>query len=451
VAAIVLDGITKQFPDGTTAVRSLDLSIADGELMVLVGPSGCGKTTALRLVAGLEEVTAGTIFIGDRPVNDVEPRDRDIAMVFQSYALYPHLTVRQNMAFSLKYRGGSGKDEIGRRVAEAARILELEPLLERKPRQLSGGQRQRVAMGRAIVRQPQAFLMDEPLSNLDAKLRVQMRAEIARLQRSLGVTTIYVTHDQTEAMTLGSRVAVIRHGELQQVAPPQELYLRPANLFVASFIGSPAMNLIEASVERGDGGPQVCFGPHRLAIGEKPVREHPALERYLGRKVVLGIRPEHLEDASLARDAAAGSVIGVTVELREELGSEVDLHCAVGVAPLHPAGLGSEVDADRDAGGLGAVSARVLAGTEGAGALAGTEGAEGVEDAPASAPAQVAGPPGAAPLAAPAGPVPSALAATIVARMDPRTTLQVGERARVQVDLAALHFFDPETGTSLRG
>jgi multiple sugar transport system ATP-binding protein len=372
-------------------------------------------------------------------------------MVFQSYALYPHLTVRQNMAFSLKYRRGSSKDEIGRRVAEAARILELEPLLERKPRQLSGGQRQRVAMGRAIVRQPQAFLMDEPLSNLDAKLRVQMRAEIARLQRSLGVTTIYVTHDQTEAMTLGSRVAVIRHGELQQVAPPQELYLRPANLFVASFIGSPAMNLIEASVERGDGGPQVCFGPHRLAIGEKPVREHPALERYLGRKVVLGIRPEHLEDASLARDAAAGSVIGVTVELREELGSEVDLHCAVGVAPLHPAGLGSEVDADRDAGGLGAVSARVLAGTEGAGALAGTEGAEGVEDAPASAPAQVAGPPGAAPLAAPAGPVPSVLAATIVARVDPRTTLQVGEQARVQVDLAALHFFDPETGTSLRG
>ena len=451
MAAIVLDGITKQFPDGTTAVRSLDLSIADGELMVLVGPSGCGKTTALRLVAGLEEVTEGTIFIGDRPVNDVEPRDRDIAMVFQSYALYPHLTVRQNMAFSLKYRGGSGKDEIGRRVAEAARILELEPLLERKPRQLSGGQRQRVAMGRAIVRQPQAFLMDEPLSNLDAKLRVQMRAEIARLQRSLGVTTIYVTHDQTEAMTLGSRVAVIRHGELQQVAPPQELYLRPANLFVASFIGSPAMNLIEASVERGDGGPQVCFGPHRLAIGEKAVREHPALERYLGQKVVLGIRPEHLEDASLARDAAPGSVIEVTAELREELGSEVDLHCAVGVAPLHPVGLGGEVDADGDAGGLGAVSARVLAGTEGAGALAGTEGAGGTEDAAASGPAQVTGPPGAAPLAAPAGPVPSALAATIVARMDPRTTLQVGEQARVQVDLAALHFFDPETGTSLRG
>src|SRR5215470_4319616 len=360
--------------------------------MVLVGPSGCGKTTALRLVAGLEEVTAGTIFIGDRPVNDMEPRDRDIAMVFQSYALYPHLTVRQNMAFSLKYRGGSSKDEIGRRVAEAARILELEPLLERKPRQLSGGQRQRVAMGRAIVRQPQAFLMDEPLSNLDAKLRVQMRAEIARLQRSLGVTTIYVTHDQTEAMTLGSRVAVIRHGELQQVAPPQELYLRPANLFVASFIGSPAMNLIEASLERGDGSPQACFGPHRLAIGERATREHPALERYLGRKVVLGIRPEHLEDASLAHGAAPGSVIDVTVELREELGSEVDLHCAMGVAPLHPAGLGGD-EADLDADG----------------AAAGTDEAAGTD---------------AAADAGRAGSVP--LAATIVARMDPRTTLQVG-------------------------
>jgi multiple sugar transport system ATP-binding protein len=450
VATIVLDGITKRFPDGTTAVRSLDLSIADGELMVLVGPSGCGKTTALRLVAGLEEVTEGSIFIGDRPVNDVEPRDRDIAMVFQSYALYPHLTVRQNMAFSLKYRRGSSKDEIGRRVAEAARILELEPLLERKPRQLSGGQRQRVAMGRAIVRQPQAFLMDEPLSNLDAKLRVQMRAEIARLQRSLGVTTIYVTHDQTEAMTLGSRVAVIRHGELQQVAPPQELYLRPANLFVASFIGSPAMNLIEASVERGDGGPQVCFGPHRLAIGDKAIREHPALERYLGRKVVLGIRPEHLEDASLARDAAPRSVIEVTVELREELGSEVDLHCAVGVAPLHPAGLGGD-EMDADAGGVGALSAGAAAGTEGTGPaqIADPASAAPTADPPGAVP--TADPPGAAPPAAPAGPVPSALAATIVARMDPRTTLQVGERARVQVDLAALHFFDPETGTSLRG
>ena len=253
MSRIVLEGITKRYQDGTTAVRSLDLSIADGELMVLVGPSGCGKTTALRMVAGLEEITEGTILVDGQPVNDMEPRDRDIAMVFQSYALYPHLTVRDNMAFSLKYRK-TPKQEIRRRVEEAARILELEELLSRKPRQLSGGQRQRVAMGRAIVRQPRAFLMDEPLSNLDAKLRVQMRAEIAKLQRSLGVTTIYVTHDQTEAMTLGSRVAVLRHGVLQQVASPQELYRRPANLFVAGFIGSPAMNLVEATLERGAGG-----------------------------------------------------------------------------------------------------------------------------------------------------------------------------------------------------
>jgi multiple sugar transport system ATP-binding protein len=346
-----------------------------------------------------------------------------MAMVFQSYALYPHLTVRENMAFSLKYRGGSRKDEIRRRVDEAARILELQPLLERKPRQLSGGQRQRVAMGRAIVRQPQAFLMDEPLSNLDAKLRVQMRAEIARLQRSLGVTTIYVTHDQTEAMTLGSRVAVMRLGELQQVAPPQELYLRPANLFVASFIGSPAMNLVEADVERGDGGPYLCFGPHRLAVQEKAVRDHPALERYLGKRVVFGIRPEHMEDASLSSDATVGSVLDVSVELREELGSEVDLHCAVGVAPLHPAGLG-----DDETGEVADVADGADPGEAAGSAQAGT--------ADPSEPAAAAG---------------STLASTIVARMDPRTTLQVGDRARVKVDLAALHFFDPATGASLRG
>ena len=250
MARIELDGISKQFPDGTTAVRSLQLDVGDGELLVLVGPSGCGKTTALRMVAGLEDVTGGTIRIDGRAVNDLEPRHRDIAMVFQSYALYPHLTVYDNMAFSLKYRKVA-KPEISRRVLAAARTLELEPLLGRKPRQLSGGQRQRVAMGRAIVRQPRAFLMDEPLSNLDAKLRVQMRGEIARLQRSLGVTTIYVTHDQTEAMTLGSRVAVMQHGVLQQVAPPQELYSRPANLFVAGFIGNPTMNFVPANISNG--------------------------------------------------------------------------------------------------------------------------------------------------------------------------------------------------------
>ena len=245
MASVTFDGVGKTYPDGTTAVHGLQLEISDGEFMVLVGPSGCGKTTALRMVAGLEEITEGVLRIGDRVVNHVPSRDRDIAMVFQSYALYPHLTVYENIAFGLKVKK-MPKDEIDRRVQEAARVLDLEPFLKRKPRALSGGQRQRVAMGRAIVREPAAFLMDEPLSNLDAKLRVQMRAEIARLQHSLGVTTIYVTHDQVEAMTMGDRVAVMRKGELQQVAEPQELYDRPLNLFVGGFIGSPAMNMLEA-------------------------------------------------------------------------------------------------------------------------------------------------------------------------------------------------------------
>jgi multiple sugar transport system ATP-binding protein len=401
VSRIALEGITKRYQDGTTAVRSLDLSIADGELMVLVGPSGCGKTTALRMVAGLEEITEGTILIDGQPVNDMEPRDRDIAMVFQSYALYPHLTVRDNMAFSLKYRK-TPKQEIRRRVDEAARILELEELLGRKPRQLSGGQRQRVAMGRAIVRQPRAFLMDEPLSNLDAKLRVQMRAEIARLQRSLGVTTIYVTHDQTEAMTLGSRVAVLRHGVLQQVAAPQELYRRPANLFVAGFIGSPAMNLVEATLERGadgsgPGGPEVVFGAHRLRVPPGVIRQHGALEKYLGRTVVVGIRPENLEDAALVPGAAPESVLEVSVELREELGAEVNAHCTVGVPPLQVAAVAIG-DSEPDAAEI-----------------------EEVPQIPA-----------------------------IIARLDPRTAIREGERARIHVDLDSLHFFDPDTGDSLR-
>ena len=414
MSRIALEGITKRYQDGTTAVRSLDLSIADGELMVLVGPSGCGKTTALRMVAGLEEITEGTILVDGQAVNDMEPRDRDIAMVFQSYALYPHLTVRDNMAFSLKYRK-TPKQEIRRRVEEAARILELDELLSRKPRQLSGGQRQRVAMGRAIVRQPRAFLMDEPLSNLDAKLRVQMRAEIAKLQRSLGVTTIYVTHDQTEAMTLGSRVAVLRHGVLQQVASPQELYRRPANLFVAGFIGSPAMNLVEATLERGaagtgesgpggsgpgepgTGGPEVIFGPHRLRVPAGVLREHPALEKYLGRKVVVGIRPENLEDAALVPDAAPESVLDVSVELREELGAEVNAHCTVGVPPLQVAAVAIG-DSEPDAAEI-----------------------EEVPQIPA-----------------------------IIARLDPRTAIREGERARIHVDLDSLHFFDPDTGDSLR-
>jgi multiple sugar transport system ATP-binding protein len=407
VARIELDAVTKQFPDGTTAVRSLDLDVGDGELLVLVGPSGCGKTTALRMVAGLEDVTDGTISIDGQAVNDVEPRHRDIAMVFQSYALYPHLSVYDNMAFSLKYRGGVPKAEIRNRVAEAARILELEPFLQRKPRQLSGGQRQRVAMGRAIVRQPRAFLMDEPLSNLDAKLRVQMRAEIAQLQRGLGTTTIYVTHDQTEAMTLGSRVAVISGGVLQQVAAPQELYRRPANLFVASFIGSPPMNLIDATLERGgaapgtlpkdDGGPVVVFGQHRLPVPDRVASGHPALGRFLGKQIVVGIRPEHLSDAAFARagvpDGAGGAggagarpVLELAIRLREELGSEVYLHAAIGTAAHASPDVADDV--------------RSLA--------------------------------------------------TIVARTDPRTQIAEGQTAAIAVDAAELQFFDPATGACLR-
>src|SRR5438067_11267945 len=287
MAEITLSDVAKVYPDGTRAVSDLDLGIGDGEFMVLVGPSGCGKTTALRMVAGLEEISEGTIRIADRVVNGLPARDRDIAMVFQNYALYPHMTVYENMAFGLKLRKVS-KDEIDRRVREAARILGLEEFLGRKPRALSGGQRQRVAMGRAIVREPQGLLMDEPLSNVDAKLRVQMRAEIARIQRDLKVTTIYVTHDQSEAMTLGDRVCVLRNGLLQQVDRPQVLYDRPSNLFVAGFIGSPAMNLCEAELADG----VVRFGPHSLRLDEASLAGRPALRGYEGRRPALGIRPE---------------------------------------------------------------------------------------------------------------------------------------------------------------
>jgi multiple sugar transport system ATP-binding protein len=427
LSRIELDSVTKRFADGTTAVSSLDLEVGDGELLVLVGPSGCGKTTALRMVAGLEEVTSGTISIDGRPINDLEPRHRDIAMVFQSYALYPHLSVYDNIAFSLKYRK-IAKSEIRARVSEAARILELEPYLERKPRQLSGGQRQRVAMGRAIVRQPRAFLMDEPLSNLDAKLRVQMRAEIGQLQRSLGVTTIYVTHDQTEAMTLGTKVAVISGGVLQQIAPPQLLYRRPANLFVAGFIGSPPMNLIDARVERADGGPgrvtpaarsadtgpraalpgptpavrsadaspraalpDVVFGGQRLRIPASVVSEHPGLEHYLGKQIVLGIRPEDVSDASLSSAGSADgdgrSVISLPIRLREELGSEVQVHAAIGTS-----------------------------------AHAGADAADEVRSL-----------------------------STLIAKMDPRTSIAVGDTAEIAVNCSHLHFFDPESGLSIRG
>jgi multiple sugar transport system ATP-binding protein len=318
VAEIALEQVSKVYPDGTRAVRELDLAIEDGELVVFVGPSGCGKTSALRMIAGLEEITEGTIRIGETEVNDLPPKDRDVAMIFQNYALYPHMDAYANMAFALKMRG-LAKAEIDRRVRDAARVLGLADVLRKKPRTLSGGQRQRVAMGRAIVREPQAFLMDEPLSNLDAKLRVQMRAEIARIQRDLSVTTIYVTHDQSEAMTLGDRVAVMRKGELQQLASPQILYRKPVNLFVAEFIGSPAMNLVEAEIVGG----QARFGPHTL-----PVDGRPGLGAYEGRTVALGIRPEDFEDAALL-DAPAERRLPVTVDLREDMGSEIFLHFSV--------------------------------------------------------------------------------------------------------------------------
>jgi multiple sugar transport system ATP-binding protein len=333
MAQITFDGVTKVFPDGTEAVRSLDLEVPDGSLIVLVGPSGCGKTTALRMVAGLEEITDGEIRIGDRVVNEIAPKDRDIAMVFQNYALYPHMSVFENMAFGLKLRRMK-KTEINGRVEEAAKVLALFDLLRRKPGQLSGGQRQRVAMGRAIVREPQAFLMDEPLSNLDAKLRVQMRAEISRIQREVNVTSIYVTHDQVEAMTMGDRVAVLKLGVLQQIESPQVLYRRPRNLFVAGFIGSPAMNMVEARIVRSNGSVAVEFAGSRLTIDPEAVALRPALADYDGRSVILGVRPEDMEDASLSPGAPTDRRMRTVVDLREDMGSEVLVHFSLDAPPV---------------------------------------------------------------------------------------------------------------------
>ncbi len=334
MAQIAFVDVDKVYADGTKAVSNLDLEIVDREFMVLVGPSGCGKTTALRMVAGLEEISSGEVRIGDRVVNDVAAKDRDLAMVFQSYALYPHMTVADNMAFGLQLRK-LPKDEIQRRVQHAAEILGLEELLARKPRALSGGQRQRVAMGRAIVREPQAFLMDEPLSNLDAKLRVQMRAEISSLQQELGVTTLYVTHDQTEAMTMGDRVAVMRKGELQQAEAPQTLYDHPVNLFVAGFIGSPAMNMVRGTVERAGRDDEELVvrmsGTAAVPIPPETRAHRPGLERYVGREIILGIRPEDLEDASLARGTSA--CLTGQVRLTEALGSELVVHVEVAARP----------------------------------------------------------------------------------------------------------------------
>ena len=390
--------MSKVYPDGTRAVSDLGIEIEDGEFMVLVGPSGCGKTTALRMVAGLEDISVGLVRIGERVVNHIPPRDRDIAMVFQSYALYPHLSVYDNIAFGLKLRREK-KSEIDKRVNEAAKVLGLDPFLKRKPRALSGGQRQRVAMGRAIVRQPQAFLMDEPLSNLDAKLRVQMRAEISRLQGDLGVTTIYVTHDQIEAMTMGDRVAVMRKGELQQVAGPQELYDHPVNLFVGGFIGSPAMNMVEASLERSNGQLGVRLGSASVGLGDETLSVRPALKAYEGRTVILGIRPEDLEDAALATDAPDDRRLRGDVELREALGAEIMVHFKVDARPA----LTEDV--------------RELA--------------------------QDAGDERAAEQAAEAGET------TMVGRFGARSDVREGESAEVVVDTRALHFFDPETGLGI--
>ena len=329
MAEITLEKLTKVYGDGTRAVSELDLEIEDGEFVVLVGPSGCGKTSALRMVAGLEPITEGRVLIGGEVVNKLPPKDRDIAMIFQNYALYPHMSAFENMAFGLKLRGMK-REPRRDRVKSAAQTLGLGGVLPKKPRTLSGGQRQRVAMGRAIVREPRAFLMDEPLSNLDAKLRVEMRAEIARIQRELDVTTIYVTHDQVEAMTLGDRVALMRDGLLQQVARPQDLYDRPRNLFVAEFIGSPAMNLIRGSLIPTNGGLAAKFGIKQLTIGERVLSSRPALKSFVGKRVIVGVRPEDLEDAELAGGAPDGGRLSAVVDIREDMGSEVFIHFGVG-------------------------------------------------------------------------------------------------------------------------
>ncbi len=390
MAEIILDHISKRYPDGALAVDDVSLSIGDGEFVILVGPSGCGKSTTLNMIAGLEDITAGELRIGGKVVNDKAPKDRDIAMVFQSYALYPHMTVRENMGFALKL-AKTPKNVIDEKVTEAARILDLERHLDRKPANLSGGQRQRVAMGRAIVRDPAAFLMDEPLSNLDAKLRVQMRTEVSRIQRRLGTTMVYVTHDQVEAMTLGDRVAVMRLGVLQQVASPQELYDRPANLFVAGFIGSPAMNFMPAALAEGK---------LRTALGDMPLsaaQRHAIEGTGTGRDVVVGVRPEHFEDASLvsADLLPRGLQFSVTIDVTESLGSDKFVYFTEQLG--HSASVAELEELARDSG-----RADTGDGTE-----------------------------------------------TVVARLDPASKITEGENARLWIDVRKLHVFDPATGRNL--
>ena len=397
---IAFYSVWKVYEDGTQAVRAVDLQVPDGSLMVLVGPSGCGKTTLLRMVAGLEEVTAGTIRIGEREVNDMPAKSRDIAMVFQNYALYPHMTVYDNQSFGLKLRR-LAKAEIDKRVRGVASMLGLSDQLKKKPGQLSGGQRQRVAMGRAIVRQPQAFLMDEPLSNLDAKLRVQMRSEISRMQRDLGTTMIYVTHDQTEAMTMGNQVAVMKGGDLQQVDAPDVLYARPVNLFVAGFIGSPAMNFVQARLSGDADSLDVDFADARLRVDREAIDLRPGLRRYTGRPVVLGIRPDATEDAAIARDAPADRRFSAMVELRETVGSEAFIHFTLDAPPVV---------------------------TEDTRELAADTGSEMVERLEEEAAEQKT---------------------PFVARAHARSRAREGERVELAVDTRELHFFDPDSGDAI--
>jgi multiple sugar transport system ATP-binding protein len=389
MSTVELVKLTKKYdPKGDAAVDAVDLTIADGEFVVLVGPSGCGKSTALRMVAGLEDVTDGEIRINGTRVNEVAPQHRDIAMVFQNYALYPHMTVAKNMAYPLKIAGVSA-DEIKRRVAETAGVLQLEDFLDRKPGQLSGGQRQRVAMGRALIRQPKVFLMDEPLSNLDAKLRVYMRAEIARIQRALGVTTLYVTHDQVEAMTMGDRVVVMKGGVIQQAATPQELYDSPDNVFVAGFIGSPAMNLFAATVHLG-ASPTLEVGGQTLVLDPSALARRPGLAAYDGMQLVAGVRPEDVHDPAISPEY--GSRLAATVSLVEALGSEMVVHLHVGIDRI--------VSGDPDLDELG------------------TDADQSRHE--------------------------------FVGRFSPRSRVRLGDRMDVGIDTANLHFFDLGSGAAIR-
>ncbi len=388
MSEIIFEGVTKRYPGGHVAVRGLDLAIGESEFLVLVGPSGCGKSTALRMVAGLEDISDGRILIGGEVANDLSPRERNIAMVFQSYALYPHLTVAENIGFGLRVRG-MAKAEISAKVQEAAEILELDALLHRKPPQLSGGQRQRVAMGRAIVREPAAFLMDEPLSNLDARLRVQTRTEIARIQKLSGVTTIYVTHDQVEAMTMGDRVAVMNHGELQQLGPPRALYHSPANLFVASFIGSPAMNFLEARLVSDHAGVALFLGAHLLRLPPSVLEAKPGFTRYKDKTLVAGFRPEAL---SCVADGAAG--LPGSVVLAEDLGATLLLHLDVEAPPPH---LRADQIAEEEEETIARQRSR----------------------------------------------------ARLRAIVDGRTPLKTGDRVAIEIDAERLHLFDPATGAAI--